>query len=240
MDILGVIPIRGGSVGIPKKSIYPILGKPLVYYTIKEARKSKLITRLIIYTGDPDMLKVAEHYNVEVPVIELKETCNDILIFRRVLEKLERKENYKPEIVVHLRVTSPLRKASETDEAIRLLINNPDIDSVRGVLEVSETPFKMYVLNDEGFLQNFLTEKQFEFMKNFPDPNAIGRQNFPRVFKPSGQIDITRRKNILEMNSMVGKKIYPFFVDGKIEIDIDKLSDIPFAEHLLKNHFIDD
>jgi len=236
MDILGVIPIRGGSVGIPKKNIYPILGKPLVYYTIAEARKSKLITRLIIYTGHPDMLEIAKKYDVEVPVIEPEETCNDILIFQHVLKELERKENYKPEIIVHLRATSPLRRATDIDKAIQLLIDNPDADSIRGVCDTEESPFKMYVLDKEGkFLQPFLIEKHFDFMKNFPDPNAVGRQNFPRVLKPSSQIDVTKRKTILEMNSMVGNKVLPYFVDRRIETDIDTLDDVLLTECLMKN-----
>jgi CMP-N,N'-diacetyllegionaminic acid synthase len=235
MDILGVIPIRGESKGIPKKNIYPVLGKLLVYYTIEEARKSKLITRLVIYTSHPDMLDIAKKYNVEVPVLEPEETCNDLMIFKHVLTELEKKENYKPEIIVHLRATTPLRKAEDIDRAVQMLIDNPKADSVRGVCDAEETPFKMYVLDKEGkFLQPFLTEKEFDFMKNFPDPNAVGRQNFPRVLKPSSQIDITRRENILEKNSMIGSRVLPYFVDRKLETDIDTLDDIPYVEYLLK------
>ena len=236
MEILGVIPIRGGSVGIPRKNIYPLLGKPLVYYTIKEARKSKLITRLVIYTGHPDMLEVARKYKVEVPVIEEKETQNDILTFKHLLAGLEKKENYKPDIIVHLRATAPTRTASDIDEAIKLLISNPTADSVRGVCGVEESPFKMYQLDKRRkFLVPFLTEKEFGFMKNFPDPNAVGRQNFPEVLKPSSQIDVTRRKTIVKMNSMIGKKVLPFFVDKKRDIDIDVLDDIVLAEYIMKS-----
>lgn len=236
MEILGVIPIRGGSVGIPKKNIYPLLGKPLVSYTIKEARKSKLITRLIIYTGHPDMLKVAKRYKVEVPVMEPKETQNDLCIFQHLLKELEQKENYLPDIVVHLRATAPMRQASDIDSAIKLLIDSPQADSVRGVCGVEETPFKMYVLDKKNkFLTPFLTEKEFNFMKNFPDPNAVGRQNFPRVLKPSSQIDITRRNTILKLHSMIGKKILPYFVDKKGDLDIDEPDDMFLAEYLMKN-----
>lgn len=235
MEILGVIPIRGGSVGIPQKNIHPLLKKPLVYYTIKEARKSKLITRLVIYTGHPDMLRVAKKYKVDVPVIEKKETQNDLLIFKHLLAELDKKENYKPDIVVHLRATAPMRKASDIDKSIKLLIDNPDADSVRGVCDVEETPFKMYFLNKtQKFLVPFLTEKEFGFMKKFPDPNAVGRQNFPRVLKPSSQIDVTRRKTILKMNSMIGRKVLPFFVDRKRDIDIDEFDDIVLAECIMK------
>ena len=118
MEILGVIPVRGGSIGIPKKNIYPLLGKPLVYYTIQEARKSKLITRLIMYTGHPDILAIARKYKVEVPVIEPEETQNDLLIFTHLLTELERTEQNKPNIIVHWFATPPLRIASDIHEQV--------------------------------------------------------------------------------------------------------------------------
>lgn len=235
MEVLAVIPIRGGSVRIKDKNIYPLLGKPLVYYTIREARKSKLITRLVIYTGHPKMLAVAKKYKIEVPVLEPKETQNDILIFRHLLTELERKEGYKPEIAVHLRATSPLRRAEDIDKAIKMLADNSEADSVRGVCDVEETPFKMYILDERGkWLKPFLTEKEFSFMKKFPDPNAVGKQNFPRVLKPSGQIDVTRPRNILKMNSMIGRKVLPYFVDRRRDVDIDTIEDIFLAERVMK------
>jgi N-acylneuraminate cytidylyltransferase len=182
------------------------------------------------------MLEVAKKYNVEVPVLEPEETSNDILIFRHLLKELVEKENYKPEIIVHLRATTPTRRAEDIDKAVQMLIDNPEADSVRGVCEPEETPFKMYLLDkEEKYLVPFLTEKEFDFMKNFPDPNAVGRQNFPRILKPSSQVDITRWKTIMEMNSMIGKKVLPYFVDKKREVDINTLDDIPLAEAIMKN-----
>lgn len=236
VEVLAILPMRGGSKSIPYKSITPVLGRPLCHYTIVEAKKCKLINRFIVYTGDPKIIEVAKQYGLEVPVLEKEEKQNDILLFKDCLQGLLDKENYKPDIIVQLRATVPLRKAEEVDKAIQMLIDNPEADSVRGVCEPDLTPFKMYFLNeDKKYLKPFLTKNEFpEILANIKEPHATSRHAFPPVFKHSGQIDVYRWSNIMEKDSMTANTIMPFFVDKAFETDIDHIEDIPYVEFLLK------
>src|SRR5688572_18186108 len=110
MEVLAVLPMRGGSKSIPKKSIYPILGKPLAAYAMREALQSKRINRFVAYTDDADMAQVALLYGFEVPVQRPPEVSGDqstdVETFSRLLAQLKEKESYVPDIIVHLRATA--------------------------------------------------------------------------------------------------------------------------------------
>lgn len=233
-EVLAILPMRGGSQSIPYKSIVPVLGRPLCHYTIVEAKKSELINRFIVYTGDSKIVEVAQRYGLEVPVVELEEKQNDLLLFQDCLHGLEAKEGYRPDIVVHLRATLPLRKAEDIDKAIKMLLDDSSADCVRGFCEPDLTPFKMYVINEDGSADYFLKDKFPEIFSRFPEPSAVARQNFPPVWRHSGQIDVTRWSTIMLKNSMAGKRILPIFTDKTLEVDIDHYSDLPFLEFMIK------
>ncbi|MCC6934833.1 MAG: acylneuraminate cytidylyltransferase family protein [Candidatus Yanofskybacteria bacterium] len=239
MEILAVLPMRGGSKGIPKKSIYPVLGRPLAAYAIREALRSKRVSRFVAYTDDADMAAVAREYGFEVPVERPSEvssdTSTDVETFQRLLRQLKEAEGYEPDIVVHLRATA-LRRAEDIDAAVDLLIADPNADCVRGVCEPDLTPFKMYWYKNEGdvYIDYFLRDAFPSIFQRFPEPSSIGRQNFPAVWQHSAQIDVTRARNIVERNSMSGKNILPLFVDKSLDIDIDRLEDFGYLEYLIK------
>lgn len=236
-EVLAVIPMKGNSVSIPKKSIYPILGKPMCYYSVIEAQKTELIDRIIAYVRDPEIISVSKELGLDV-VIRTPEDENgtDLDTFRCCLTKLLEKENYKPDIIVHLRATIPLREAEFLERAIRMLIENPAADSVRGICNPPLTPFKMYWMRPSGYIDYFLKEKFPDIFSKFPEPSAVGRQNFPEVFNHTGQIDVTRWTTIMEKSSMSGSKILPFFVEHPYDADIDGPEDIPYIEFLLKRY----
>lgn len=238
-SILAVLPMRGGSKGIPKKSIYPVLGRPLAAYAMREALRSERISRFVAYTDDADMAAVALEYGFEVPVERPAEVSGDkstdVETFQRLLAQLQEKEGYRPDIVVHLRATA-LRRAEDIDAAVDMLIADPNADCVRGVCEPNLTPFKMYWYKNEGdvYIDYFLRDAFPEIFAHFPEPSATGRQNFPKVWQHSAQIDVTRARNIAEHNSMSGRNILPLFVDKSLDIDIDHPEDFGYLEYLIK------
>ena len=121
-NILGIIPARGGSKGIPRKNIKPLHGKPLIYYTIKEALKSKFLNRVVVSTEDNDIAEIAKKFGAKV-IKRPKELARDETPIRdvviHVLNKFKEKK-YIPDAVVLLQPSSPLRKAHHIDEAISL------------------------------------------------------------------------------------------------------------------------
>jgi len=135
-DILALIPARGGSKGVPRKNIKPFCGKPLIAWTIEEAKKSAHITRIVVSTDDEEIAQVAKEYGADVPFMRPREIARDdtpdLPVFMHALRTLAQ-ERYEPRLVVHLRATGPLRVASDIDRGIALMLAHPEADSVRAV-----------------------------------------------------------------------------------------------------------
>lgn len=227
MSVCAIIPARGGSKGIPRKNIVPIAGKPLVAYSIEHALASRYIERVIVSTDDDDIAKVGTSYGAEVPFIRPAELSGDIVldlpVFQHALAWLEEHANYKPDIIVHLRPTSPLRVAGQIDEAIELLMANPSADSVRSVSVPGQHPYRMFTVAEDGFLRPLLKTE-------YKEPYLLRRQELPSVYWYNCVIDVTRYKTILEKQSMTGDYILPYIMDSKLVVDIDSPTDLLVAE----------
>lgn len=239
-EVLGVILARGGSKSIPKKSIALCAGKSLMYYTIEAAKRAKNITRLIITTDDAEMAEVARRGGVEVPFMRPAELAGDatpdLPVFQHLLKELEEREEYVPQVVVHLRPTTPLKKTSDIERGIELLLSHPDVQSVRSICEPLHTPFKMYSINEEtGFLKPLLTKEFPEVFKQYPEPYNMPRQLLPSVWRHSGYVDVVRPEVIHDLHSMSGTHILPLQFEKWRDIDIDFPYELELAERIIEN-----
>ena len=132
MNILAIIPARGGSKRIPRKNIKPLLGKPLVAYSIEAGLKSKYINRVVVSTEDFEIAKVSRDFGAEVmerPLELSRDETKTAPVMVDVVEKLE-KEGYFPDIVVLLQPTCPVRDEVFVDEAMEQFFNSPERDSI--------------------------------------------------------------------------------------------------------------
>ena len=128
MEVLAIIPVRGGSKGIPGKNIKPLAGKPLVAYTIEAAHNSKYITRTVVSTESSKIKEVVLSLGAEVvdrPEELAQDETKTAPVLLQVVEALE-KENYYPDVVILLQATCPLRNAREIDEAFELFLQNQE------------------------------------------------------------------------------------------------------------------
>ena len=123
MNVLGLIPARRGSKGIPHKNIAKLNGIPLINYTITAAKNSKFINKIFVSTDDKKIAKLAEEQNIPVPYLRPKLISKDIStnleVIKHTLKLLDRKENYKPKIIIYLQPTSPLRTSNMIDTSIK-------------------------------------------------------------------------------------------------------------------------
>jgi CMP-N,N'-diacetyllegionaminic acid synthase len=130
-NIIAIIPARGGSKGIPRKNIRLVAGKPLIFYTIKAAKNSKLIDRVLVSTED--IAEISKKYGAEI-IARPKKIAGDhtpsIDVLKQGIEWLEKKENYKADIVVYLQCTDIFRPKGIIDRVIEKLLKNPNLDSV--------------------------------------------------------------------------------------------------------------
>lgn len=235
MEILAIIPARGGSKSIPRKNIKLLCGKPLIAWIIAAAKKSKLITRTIVSTDDEEIARVARVYGAEVPFMRPAEISGDLATDVEFLEHalvyLEQSEGYRPDIVVRMPPTSPLCTAAHIDEGIATLLNLPDADAVRPICEVLKHPYKLWKLSEGSpWLEPFLSKS----FTGFDEAHNLPRQLFPKVYMHTGAMDVIRTRTICEQRSTSGKKTAYFFMKPEESINIDHPIDFEIAEILLK------
>lgn len=153
--ILCIIPARGGSKGVKRKNIRDFNGKPLIGWTMEEAKKSTYIDRIIVSTEDGDIASVSSAFGASVmkrPVELAQDTSSTTEVILHILDEVARC-GYTPEYLLLLQCTSPMRKAVHVDEAIRLLLENRgNFHSLISVTKESHPPFWLQQIDEEGCL----------------------------------------------------------------------------------------
>lgn len=231
-SVLALIPARGGSKGIPRKNIIPMAGKPLIAWSIQQALDSARIDRVVVSTDDREIAAVSRSYGAEVPFIRPGEHAHDLApdidVFRHALHFLADRESYRPEMIVHLRPTGPVRRVGDIDDAVELLARHPDADSVRSVSPAHQSPYKMWTLCGDGSMEPLLR------LPRKTDCQSQPRQTLPAVYWQNGYVDVLRPRAVLEKNSMWGERVIPFFVSTKI-MDLDYPEDIASVAQALQS-----
>jgi CMP-N,N'-diacetyllegionaminic acid synthase len=230
-QVLAIIPARGGSKGIKRKNLVPLAGKPLLVHSIEHALAAKRVTRVIVSTEDREIADVALAAGAEVPFMRPEilagDTVLDLPVFEHVLAELEHREGYRPELIVHLRPTAPLRKYHWIDEAVDLLAADAQADSVRSVSMPSQHPYRVFRIASSGYLDPIMKQEH-------PTPYLLRRQELPDMYYYNCVIDVTRPTTILNMKSMTGNRILPYIMDPDEVIDIDSLRDLATARLLME------
>lgn len=223
-DILALIPARGGSKGIPRKNIRSFAGYPLIAWSIAAAKQSELVSRVLVSTDDEEIAAVARECGAETPFLRPAELAQDkttdLPVFEHAIRWLEENEGYKPEIIIQLRPTSPIRPKGMLDHAIHILLEHHDADCVRGVVPAGQNPFKMWRFYDEEKPIQPLLE-----VEGIEEPYNAPRQILPPVYWQTGHIDAIRVSTLREKHSLTGDVIYPLLIDPRYTVDIDNLSD---------------
>ncbi|MCX7609828.1 MAG: acylneuraminate cytidylyltransferase family protein [Anaerolineales bacterium] len=231
-EVLALIPARGGSKGIPRKNIRPFAGYPLIAFTIAAARQAKTVTRVIVSTDDEEIAAIARRYGAETPFLRPAELAGDhvpdLPVFAHALDWLEQHENYRPEAIVHLHPTTPVRPQGCIDEAVRILLAHPEADAVRSVVEAGQTPYKMWQIDPQSGRMIPLLE-----IPGNPEPYNTPRQELPTVYWQTGHVNVTRPTTI-RRGSMTGRVLYPVIIDSRYLVDIDTPADWQFAEWLVQ------
>jgi N-acylneuraminate cytidylyltransferase len=230
IEILALIPARGGSKSIPRKNLLPINGKPLIAYSIAQALGSRHITRTVVSTDDAEIADVARSYGADVPFMRPSEfaqdASTDLDVFRHALATLRDRDGYQCDLVVHLRPTGPVRRVARIDEAITRMIADPSADALRSVTAPAQTPYKMWRVA-AGYLQPLLSVDGVE------EPFCMPRQSLPPVYWQNGYVDIIRPRVILEDGLMCGRRVLPFVMQDPI-FELDYPEDIPAVEAALR------
>jgi N-acylneuraminate cytidylyltransferase len=230
LEVLALIPARGGSKSIPRKNVIDFAGYPLIAYSIAAGLAAERVSRVIVSTDNEEIAKISQRYGAEVPFMRPAEHAEDatpdLPVFVHALEWLAEHEDYHPDIVVQLRPTSPFRRLWHINKSVEDLSARPDADAVRTVIEPFQNPFKMWTINADGVMQP-LVETEFKEAYNMP------RQALPQVYWQTGYVDTAWAKTIVEKNSMTGDRILPLVIDPGDWVDIDSPDDWKRAERLI-------
>jgi YrbI family 3-deoxy-D-manno-octulosonate 8-phosphate phosphatase len=230
-EVLAVIPARGGSKGIPRKNIRPFAGHPLIAYSIAAGLQAERVTRVIVSTDDEEIAAAARDLGAEIPFMRpaehAQDSTTDLPVFQHALHWLRENEGYQPEVVVQLRPTSPVRPPDLVDQAVRLLLERPEADSVRGVVPSGQDPHKMWRFEGDGRMLPLLS------VEGIAEPFNAPRQSLPRTYWQTGHIDAIRAAIIEEKNTLSGEVILPLLLDPRYTVDIDTLDDWQRAEWLV-------
>jgi N-acylneuraminate cytidylyltransferase len=232
VEVLALIPARGGSKSIPHKNIRPFAGHPLIAYSIAAGLASEMVSRVIVSTDDEQIAAISRQYGAETPFLRpeafSQDDTPDLPVFQHALRWLAEQEGYHPEIVVQLRPTSPLRRVWHIDQPVSRLLQRPEADAVRTVCLPFQNPFKMWRIAPNGFMQPLLQAE-------FREPYNMPRQALPEVFWQTGYVDAAWSRTILEKDSMTGERILPLKIDASEWIDIDSPDDWRRAERMLES-----
>ena len=223
MRVLAIIPARGGSKGIPRKNLRLINGKPMVEYTIRAALDSKQITRAIITTEDDEIIQVSRKLNIEV-IKRPKKLANDSSdlepVMKHVLEYLRHNENYKPELIVLLQPTSPLRNSDHIDESILKLKKN-QLDSILSVSESKALVWKK--------------QKESQISPITYDPfNRKNRQKINDKLLENGAIYVTKNKSFEKSKCRISGKIGYYKMPMEASYEIDQMYELEAVEKILE------
>jgi CMP-N,N'-diacetyllegionaminic acid synthase len=230
MEIIGIIPARGGSKGIPKKNIYPLCGKPLIAYTIEAAKRSRYLTRTILTSDSEEIIRVALQYSLEAPFVRPKELARDdtpaLPVITHAVNWLEQKESYRPDFIVLLQPTSPLRDSKHIDEALGRLVKS-DADSIVSVIRVPHNynPYSVMRL-EKGYLKPWL---EYDELNNM-------RQRKPVFLARNGAaIYAFTYECLMRKRSLYGDKILAYEMSREASVDIDDIFDLKICEMLLRD-----
>lgn len=234
VKVLGIIPARGNSKGIPKKNIYVVAGRPLIAYTIEAALKSKLLSDIVVSSEDRDVCEIARSCGARVPFIRPAELSEDSVLMPPVIidaiEWLIKNEGLHFDLVFVLLPTAPLRTELDIDNCIRLFVNNQNAGSLLAVTKVEDPhPWKMKIVRN-GWLK--------PLMDPASENTAMRRQDCPPVYAPCGAAILARTEDVLEQKKLLCPPVMPYFMPPERAINIDTEMDLLLASRLIKNKII--
>jgi len=227
-NILGLIPARGGSKGLSRKNIKPLLGKPLIVWTIKQAFASKYIDRVVVSTDDKEIAEISKKYGAEVPFMRPKELAEDnakgIDVVLHAIDWLRENDKQKQyDLIILLQPTSPLRITDDIDKTIELLFLKK-AKAIVSVCEVDHHPLWANTLPEDGCMKDFIRK---EIMNK-------NRQELPVYYRLNGAIYSAYCNYIKERKSFFGKETFAYIMPKNRSVDIDNEIDFELAEILIK------
>ena len=229
MSIVAFIFARGGSKGLPGKNIKFFSGKPLIAWSIEQAKQVQSIDRVIVYTDSDEIAKIAKDYGAEVPFLRPKNISEDHspewMAWRHALSFLLETEGKMPDIMLSIPTTSPLRRVIDVEECLKLY-KNGGADVVITTTDSHRSPYFNMVKEDENGNINLIIK---------PKEKLYRRQDAPVVYDMATVAYVMDPQFIMRNESIFDGRIKAVKVPLENSIDIDTMFDFKMAEFFLDN-----
>ncbi|MDP9341272.1 MAG: acylneuraminate cytidylyltransferase family protein [Actinomycetota bacterium] len=225
---LAVIPARGGSKGVPRKNVRPVLGRPLLAYTVDTALASRdLFHDVVLSTDDEEIAEVGRSLGLEVPFLRPPELAGDSVPMVPVLQHavlfVERRDGFRMDWVLLLQPTEPFRTVEDVEAAIRLA-GEGGCDSVISVVQVLAVhPILMKRIEGDRLLPYCVEERE-----------GTRRQDYdPPAYMRNGAVYLTRRDVLMERGSVWGDVIRPMVMPPDRSVSVDSELDLKLVEIMM-------
>jgi CMP-N,N'-diacetyllegionaminic acid synthase len=227
MQVLGLIPARGGSKGVSRKNVRSLCGRPLLQYTADSALAARRLSQVVLSTEDEEIADVGRYCGLQVPFLRPPELAEDqtpmLPVVQHALTWFE-KRGQRFDAVCLLQPTNPLRSSAIIDGCIELF-EESQADAAVTVLPVpaEHNPHWVYFKGDDGALRLSTGEAM----------PISRRQDLPEAFHREGSVYVSRRDVVMEENSLYGRRVVGYPLKAEYSVNIDNLSDWHRAEKLL-------
>ncbi len=227
LNVLGVIPARGGSKGVPRKNIRLLNGRPLISYTIDACQRSEHLARFTVSTEDDEIAQLVGDCQCHVtrrPAELASDTAASLPVVQHALLAVEQEFGQVFDAVCLLQPTTPLRRSVDIDQAIQLLAD-PTVDAVVSVTRIPDKfhPNWAFQINEEGHLVRVLADTEL----------ATRRQLLQPTYFRNGAVYAVKRSVLIEQNSLYGNRTACLEMDPALAVNIDTPEDWELAERRL-------
>ncbi len=225
--ILAIIPARGGSKGLPRKNILPLLGKPLIVWTIKQALASKYLDKVMVSTDDEEIARIAKDHGAEVPFLRPAELATDTaktmdVIYHALAFYKERGISFN--YLALLEPTSPLRAEGDIDKSIKLLADHEaEADSLVSVGEVHMEHPSIVKKIENNYVKPY----------GFTGEIITRRQDLSKAYFPYGVIYLSKITSLEATNTFYQERTIPFFIQRWQNYEVDDIFDLICIEAIM-------
>ena len=228
MKVIALVTARSGSKGVPDKNIKNIGGHSLLDWSIKSSLKSQSISNVYLSTDSEIYASIGKECGALVPFLRPKELASDTATDLDVIKHFLSVIDEKPDALVHIRPTTPLRDPSILDRAIQMFFSKKDeLTSLRSVHEMSESAYKSFEVNEKGFLTTIGSIES-------GDKANLPRQAFPKTYVANGYIDVLDPNYISKESKLHGDKILAF--QTPVVTEVDSSEDLEYLEWQITKH----
>ncbi len=222
MDVLAIIPARGGSRRLPGKNLLDVAGRPLIVHSIEHARRAQAVTRTIVSTDDPAIEATSVAAGAEVihrPPEISTDTATSEAALLHALDYLHAREQYQPDLVVFLQCTSPVREQGDIDDAVRHLLHS----GADSIFSATESKWLLWRMSDDR-AQSF----------NYDYRHRRREQDMPAEWRENGSIYVFRPWVLREGGNRLGGKITAYEMNYWSSFQIDSAEDLDLCDWILR------